>query len=137
MLDEGVVETLSQEEAWEFLRSSEFGRLAFAVAGDPEIVPINFCAVDEKLYFRTAEGSKLLGLTINTRVALEADRIDGDTALSVIVHGEARELDTDAEYEFAESLPLRTWVPTRKVHFIEVTPGEVSGRRFHLGSDDS
>ena len=135
MQDEGVVETLSQEEAWEFLGSSEFGRLAFAVAGDPEIVPINFVVADQKVYFRTAEGSKLLGLTINDRVALEADQVADGRATSVILHGTARELETSAEYEFAENLPLRTWVPTRKVHYIEITADQITGRNFQLGED--
>lgn len=135
MMEDDIVEDMSREQAWEFLGSQEMGRLAFAVAGDPEIVPINFCATNDKVYFRTAEGSKLLGVTINNRVALEADRIEGDTALSVIVHGIAREIDTIDEYEFAESLPLRTWVQTRKVHYIEITPEEISGRRFRLGEE--
>lgn len=135
MREDDVVQDMSDEEAWEFLASQEMGRLAFAVAGDPDIVPINFCATNDKVYFRTAEGSKLLGVTINKRVALETDRISGGTALSVIVHGSAREIDTIDEYEFAESLPLRTWVPTRKVHYIEITPEEISGRRFHLGEE--
>ena len=82
MHEEDVIQPMSQEDAWEFLGSQEFGRLAFAVAGDPEIVPINFCATNDKVYFRTAEGSKLLGLTINKRVALETDKIDGDSATS-------------------------------------------------------
>lgn len=136
MMEDDIVQDMSEQEAWEFLESQELGRLAFAVAGYPDIVPINFCATRGKVYFRTAEGSKLLGLTINTRVALETDRVrGGNTALSVIVHGIAREIDTIDEYEFAESLPLRTWLPTRKVHYIEITPEEVTGRRFHLGEE--
>lgn len=136
MTEDDVVNNLSNEEAWDFLASEQFGRLAFAVAGEPDIVPINYVVADERVYFRTAEGSKLLGLTINTRIALEADRVADDVAMSVIVHGTARELQTIDELEWAESLPLRTWVPTRKVHFVEVIPEEITGRRFHLGDED-
>lgn len=131
MQDEGVVETLSQEEAWEFLGSSEFGRLAFAVAGDPEIVPINFCAVDEKVYFRTAEGSKLLAITHNVDVAFEVDEIGEDAAFSVVLHGSAHEL-VDREAAWVDTLPLRPWVPTTKCHVLAIEPHQVSGRRFHL-----
>ncbi|GAB97951.1 nitroimidazol reductase NimA-like FMN-containing flavoprotein (pyridoxamine 5'-phosphate oxidase superfamily) [Kineosphaera limosa] len=133
MPEENVVETLSQEEVWAFLGSQQLARLAFAIAGEPEIVPINYVVSDERIYFRTAEGSKLLGLTINARVALETDRVGDGVATSVIVHGTARELQTIDELEWAEALPLRTWVPTRKVHFVEITPDELTGRRFHLG----
>ena len=132
-LTEDPVERLSEEDAWTFLQNQEFARLAFAIAGEPYIVPINIYSRDRLVYFRTAEGSKLLGITVNDRVALEADVIEGATATSVIVNGSARELDRDREYEFAESLPLRSWVPTLKYHYIEVTCEEISGRRFHLG----
>lgn len=134
VLHEDPVQKLSQDESWAFLESQEFGRLAFAIAGEPYIVPINFCVDNRKVYFRTSEGSKLLGVTVNDRVAIEADRIEGGTATSVIVRGVARELDTDAEYEFAERLPLRTWIPTLKFHYVQITCDEISGRRFQLGS---
>ncbi len=135
MLDEDIVQSLSVDESWELLESHRFGRLAFAVANDPEIVPINYCVADRKLYFRTAEGSKLLGVTINNQIAFEIDEMRDGAAVSVIVKGEARELQTSAEIEFAEGLDLRTWVPSRKVHFLEITVTELSGRRFAL--DDS
>lgn len=132
-LDDDPVEKLSEEESWAFLKTQEFARLAFAIAGDPYIVPINIYSQDGRIYFRTAEGSKLVGITVNDRVALEVDLIEGSTATSVIVNGSARELDRDREYEFADSLPLRSWVPTLKYHYIEITCEEISGRRFRLG----
>ena len=127
------VERLSEEESWAFLESQEFARLAFAIAGEPDIVPINIYARDRIVYFRTAEGSKLLGITVNANVALEADAIAGDQATSVIVHGTARELERDSEYDYADSLPLRSWVPTLKYHYVGITCEEITGRRFHLG----
>ena len=127
------VEPLSEEESWAFLESQEFARLAFAIAGEPDIVPINIYARDRIVYFRTAEGSKLLGITVNANVALEADAIAGDQATSVIVHGTARELERDSEYDYADSLPLRSWVPTLKYHYVAITCEEITGRRFHLG----
>lgn len=133
LLHEDPVERLTDEESWAFLGEQEFARLAFSVAGEPDIVPINIYTRDRTVYFRTAEGSKLLGVTVNPRVALEVDVVEGDTARSVIVRGTARELERDAEYEFAESLPLRSWVPTLKYHYIAVTCEEISGRLFHLG----
>lgn len=135
LLHEDMIETLTRDESWAFLESQEMGRLAFAVAGYPDIVPINYCVVDRRIYFRTAEGSKLMGVTVNNHVAFEADSLDADCATSVIVHGTARELDADTEYEFAEGLQLHTWTSTLKFHFIEITCEEISGRRFRLQRD--
>jgi uncharacterized protein len=130
-----IYRVMDEAEIWEFLENNSFGRLAFAVQNVPEIVPINYVAADRKLYFRTASGSKLLGLTINASVAFETDEVGDGRARSVILSGAARELQTSAEMEWAETLPLHPWVPTLKYRFIEITPDEVSGRDFRLGED--
>ena len=131
-MSDDVVTTLDEERCWELLESHEFGRLAFAVANDPDICPVNYCARNRKLYIRTAAGSKLLSVTINHKIAFEFDHVRPTEAMSVIIYGRARELDTDEEREFFESLPLRPWVPTEKYHYLEITPDEISGRRFKL-----
>lgn len=129
------VRILSEDECWELLLSSSFGRLAAAVADDIEIFPLNFVAADKRLLFRTAEGTKLLALTVNNRVALETDAIGRADAWSVVVKGIARVLDTQAEIEAANALPLRPLVPTLKYIWVEITPTEVSGRRFNLAPE--
>ncbi|TFC03521.1 pyridoxamine 5'-phosphate oxidase family protein [Cryobacterium adonitolivorans] len=126
------VRFLSEDECWELLLSSSFGRLAAAVADDIEIFPLNFVAADKRLLFRTAEGTKLLALTVNNKVALETDAIGRGDAWSVVVKGIARVLDTQAEIEAANALPLRPLVPTLKYIWVEISPTELSGRRFAL-----
>ncbi|MEC5183616.1 nitroimidazol reductase NimA-like FMN-containing flavoprotein (pyridoxamine 5'-phosphate oxidase superfamily) [Cryobacterium sp. MP_3.1] len=126
------VRILSEDECWELLLSSSFGRLAAAVADDIEIFPLNFVVADNRLLFRTAEGTKLLALTVNNKVALETDAIGRGDAWSVVVKGLARVLDTQAEIEAANALPLRPLVPTLKYIWVEITPTELSGRRFAL-----
>ena len=116
----------------ELLLSSSFGRLAAAVADDIEIFPLNFVVADKRLLFRTAEGTKLLALTVNNKVALETDAIGRADAWSVVVKGIARVLDTQAEIDAANALPLRPLVPTLKYIWVEITPTELSGRRFAL-----
>jgi len=126
------VRLLSEDECWELLLSSSFGRLAAAVADDIEIFPLNFVVADKRLLFRTAEGTKLLALTVNNKVALETDAIGRADAWSVVVKGIARVLDTQAEIDAANQLPLRPLVPTLKYIWVEITPTELSGRRFAL-----
>jgi nitroimidazol reductase NimA-like FMN-containing flavoprotein (pyridoxamine 5'-phosphate oxidase superfamily) len=130
--DPDPVHTPSSDECWELLLSASFGRLAASVADDIEIFPLNFVAADRRLLFRTAEGTKLLALTVNNRVALETDDIGREDAWSVVVKGIARILDTQAEIDAANALPLRPLIPTLKYIWVEIIPTEITGRRFNL-----
>ena len=130
--DPDALRSLTENDCWELLLSASLGRLAVAVAHDIEIFPLNFIAADRRLLFRTAEGTKLLALTVNNRVALETDAVGRGDAWSVVVKGVARVLDTQAEIDAANELPLRPQVPTLKYIWVEIVPTEVTGRRFDL-----
>lgn len=125
------IHVLTEEESWEFLGKHEFGRLAYHLAEEVQIVPLNFCADSGAIYFRTAEGSKLLGVTMDADVAFEADDFSGDVATSVVVHGRAAVLD-GADKAKAEQLPLRPWVPTAKFNVVRIDVTEITGRRFDI-----
>jgi nitroimidazol reductase NimA-like FMN-containing flavoprotein (pyridoxamine 5'-phosphate oxidase superfamily) len=134
-MDEDVVTVLSTEECWEILRQEEFGRLAYLLGDEVDLVPLNY-AVDDStdqpcLLFRTAEGSKLLGILMHPKVVFEIDQYDESQARSVIVRGRARRLEEDEAHR-AENLPLRPWVPTLKYDVVEIVPDQLSGRRFAL-----
>ena len=93
-------------------------------------MPINYAVDDDRrLVFRTAEGSKLLGLTMNADVAFEIDEYTEDEARSVVVRGRARQLEGHEEDE-TEQLPLRPWVDTAKFNVIAIEVDEITGRRF-------
>lgn len=124
-------QTLSTEECWDLLAGHEFGRLAFPVLGDVQITPINYAVDGDTLLFLTAQGNKLLGVVMHARVALEIDEISDDSAWSVLVRGTARVLEGEEVYR-AEEVPLRPWVADDKHVVVEITPDQVSGRRFHL-----
>ncbi|MBG6237848.1 nitroimidazol reductase NimA-like FMN-containing flavoprotein (pyridoxamine 5'-phosphate oxidase superfamily) [Mycetocola sp. CAN_C7] len=133
--DDGPITVLTKDEAWEFLRKRTMGRLAVSVAGHPDIFPINYYADDDSIVFRTAPGSKLLEVTINSSVALETDAYGPNEAWSVVVKGTAAVIEKQDDIYAAEVLPLRSWVPTVKPIFVRVTPTEVNGRHFDLGPE--
>jgi uncharacterized protein len=126
-----VVVPLTEESAWDFLRTQEVGRLAYHLVGEVHIVPINFVVSGRQIVFRTAPGSKLLGVVMNEDVAFEADQYDQERATSVIVRGRAAFL-TDREADVARELPLRSWVPTDKDAVVAIEVTEISGRSFRL-----
>lgn len=135
MNDDNPVHTMSEAECWEFLRGHEFGRLAFHLGDQVHITPINYAADDydgvHSLLFRTAEGSKLLGIVMNADVAFETDEYDEERAQSVILRGTARLLEEDEAHR-AENVPLRPWIDTLKYNVVEIVPTELSGRAFDL-----
>ena len=122
---------LAEQECWELLRTHELGRLGFHLLEQVHVVPINYAVDDDTLLFRTAEGSKLLGVVMHGDVVFEIDEFDERHAWSVIVRGTARLLD-EASAHRADNLPLRPWVDDPKYDVVEIVPTEISGRRFRL-----
>jgi len=123
VLDEGA--------CWAFLGTEEFGRLAFRMADEVHIVPINYAVEGGTLLFRTAPGDKLLAVALGGEVAFEADRIQDERATSVVVRGRARILPEDEAHR-AERVSLRSWVGEHKYDVVEIAPEHVSGRSYQL-----
>lgn len=130
-MDHDTVTELSLDECWELLRAHAMGRLAFHLADQVNITPINYVVDKDTLLFRTAAGSKLLGVVMNENVAFEIDGESGHAAWSVIVRGTAKLLDEFAAHR-ADDLPLRPWVGSYKYNVVEITPTAITGRRFVL-----
>lgn len=124
------VKELSREECWEYLKTATVARLAVSVGGEVDIFPINIHADGETVLFRTAPGTKLLELTVNSRVALEADAHTEADAWSVVIKGTAREVQHQAEIDAADASPLDPWVPTLKYRYVKVVPTTMTGRYF-------
>ncbi len=131
MTEEEPMGLMTTEECWDMLRAHEFGRLAFHLGGEVHLTPINYAVEHDTLLFRTAEGSKLLAVEMNSDVAFEIDEFSEQHARSVIVRGVARHLPEDEEHR-AENVPLRPWVPSLKYDVVEIRPTEISGRTFEL-----
>jgi nitroimidazol reductase NimA-like FMN-containing flavoprotein (pyridoxamine 5'-phosphate oxidase superfamily) len=129
--EDDIVTVLSEEECWDALHADEFGRLAYRLGDEVNIAPVNYAVDGRTLLFRTAEGSKLLGVVMSPDVVFEIDGYDDTQAHSVIVRGRARLLEEDEAHR-AENVPLRPWVDTSKYNVVEIVPTELSGRRFLL-----
>lgn len=126
------MELLTDEQCWDLLGSNVVGRLAVAPSGRPDIFPVNYLARSGSLLFKTGEGSKLTSVVVNQAVAFEIDGYEAGSneAWSVVVIGTARLIESDDEAVMMEDLPLFPWNTTPKYHYIEVTPTQVTGRRF-------
>jgi uncharacterized protein len=134
MADEPVT-ILSEKESWSRLGGVALGRLVTTFAGEPEIFPVNFVVQDRTVLFRTAEGTKLFSAVATNTVVFEADDHDVAEGWSVIVRGRAKVLRADAEIEKAERAQLLPWTATLKIHYVRVTPSEITGRQFRFGPE--
>ncbi|MBM7051963.1 MULTISPECIES: pyridoxamine 5'-phosphate oxidase family protein [unclassified Rothia (in: high G+C Gram-positive bacteria)] len=124
---------LTESEIWELAEHLRFARIGTSDEGRIHITPVNVAIADQKIYFRTAPGSKLTQLILNDRVTLQFDRIGGGEAYSVNIFGTARLLTDSEEIARAESLNIVPWINTAKLEFVEITPDQVVGRKFLLG----
>ncbi|MCZ4148711.1 flavin-nucleotide-binding protein, partial [Escherichia coli] len=75
---------LDEDQSWQLLSHTSHGRVATSVAGLIDIVPVNYGVHNGKLFLRTAPGNKLAAMSINEKIAFEADGILSDEAWSVV-----------------------------------------------------
>ncbi|MGV1007357.1 MAG: pyridoxamine 5'-phosphate oxidase family protein [Dermatophilaceae bacterium] len=134
MSDDFRIEELPEQECWELLGRVGFGRLAMAPMGDPDIYPVNFLVDGTRIIMRTAAGTKLADIVVNSAVALESDGIEGDVAWSVIAKGRARMVSSFTEIYAMDEKRLQSWLPSEKPIYVEITVESISGRRFLRGT---
>ncbi|MEV8250372.1 pyridoxamine 5'-phosphate oxidase family protein [Microbacterium sp. NPDC076768] len=129
------VDTLTAEQSWERLRSQELGRLITHVGERIDVFPVNYVVDGEGILLRTAPGTKLFELTVNSDVLFEVDDHTDTDAWSVIVRGHAIALESDADVQRADAAGLRPWIPTLKRVYVRIAPASVSGRAFHRSAE--
>ncbi|UFU08187.1 pyridoxamine 5'-phosphate oxidase family protein [Ruania halotolerans] len=121
---------LNEAECWSLIEDAPYGRVAAAAGDEIDIFPINHAVLGGDIVFRTAPGTKLVELTIRHRVAFEVDGYDDSHAWSVVVKGQAVELERSAEIAELEQLSIRPWAPEEKARWVRIDVSDVQGRRF-------
>jgi uncharacterized protein len=129
------VTVLSDDESWDLISAVHLGRLVTVIDGHAEIFPVNFVVQRRTVLFRTAEGTKLFGTVMNNQVLFEADDHDVAGGWSIIVRGSAEVLFGADDIQDAERAGLYPWIATRKLRFVRITPGQITGRRFVFGPE--
>ncbi|WP_336792672.1 MULTISPECIES: pyridoxamine 5'-phosphate oxidase family protein [Gordonia] len=131
------VTVMTDDQAWEMLTGTVFGRVAVSVDDRPDIFPVNVHvdAAAGTILLRTAEGTKLSMMAVNSHVVFETDAFTSRVGWSVVARGRARVLVTTDEVLRADQTPLRPWIPTLKTQYVEITVDRVAGRRFTIGPE--
>jgi nitroimidazol reductase NimA-like FMN-containing flavoprotein (pyridoxamine 5'-phosphate oxidase superfamily) len=126
---------LSAEECLRLLVSHRprLGRLAFMDHGTPVVLPMNYVAVGNALYFQTGAGSKLAAAAHQDDVAFEIDDVDEvwREGWSVLAFGRLVQVTDAAELDDVRQRPLRPWAGKEgRPHFLRLDIARVSGRRL-------
>jgi nitroimidazol reductase NimA-like FMN-containing flavoprotein (pyridoxamine 5'-phosphate oxidase superfamily) len=130
---DGGLEILSDFQCRQLLASKSIGRIAFPLAGETEVFPVNYSTDGDVVVFRTAAGTKLEQAPV-ARVAFEVDDWDAQarTGWSVVLKGIAQEV-TSGNDPFSAALRARNvepLAPGEHEHWIAIYPALMSGRRF-------
>ena len=128
------VESLTADECHRLLATREVGRLAVVVGGYPEVFPVNYAVVRDRVVIRTDPGLKLAHARFE-RVCFQVDELDWAhrTGWSVLVKGvvhEMKEGDRHEEELGVAAARIRPWAGGVKAHILVVTPVSVTGRRI-------
>jgi len=124
---------LSVSECKSLLLRTPVGRIGFSYAGEQNILPVNYRLMDETIVFRTSAGRKLHAIASDQKIAFEVDQWDRQdrTGWSVLVVGEAEEIEDHIGFEEAENLGLRPWAESPEQNrWVRIVPTKITGRRI-------
>jgi nitroimidazol reductase NimA-like FMN-containing flavoprotein (pyridoxamine 5'-phosphate oxidase superfamily) len=126
-----MLEVLTPRACRQLLGTARIGRVAVVVDGHPEVFPIAYAMDGDTVVFRTDTGTKLHAAVHWPSVAFEADDVDEATgeAWSVMVVGPVSEVAGGPDLRRVRELDLDAWAPGPGLHWLQITPRKVTGRR--------
>jgi nitroimidazol reductase NimA-like FMN-containing flavoprotein (pyridoxamine 5'-phosphate oxidase superfamily) len=127
------VDVLSREECLRLLEFKSYvGRVGFLSDGQLFVLPVNYLAEDEAIFFCTSEGTKLSALSGGNQVTFEVDASQPlyHSGWSVMVSGTAREVIDLDELDRLRHGPLRSWAVPSSQHWVRISIESISGRQI-------
>lgn len=131
-LDRSGLQVLSRQECLALLSTVEIGRIVFTSRALPAVQPVSFLLDGAEIVIKTSDGSRLAAATRQAVVAFQADEFDlrDRTGWSVTVVGRVRTVRDAAELARLDTLPLLSWTPRDRDHYVVVGVEQVTGRRI-------
>jgi nitroimidazol reductase NimA-like FMN-containing flavoprotein (pyridoxamine 5'-phosphate oxidase superfamily) len=123
---------MDEDECWRFVAGHWVGRIGIVHLDRPLVFPVSYTVDGKSVVFRTAPGTKLSLAGHGVPAVFEVDEASKlfETGTSVMVHGTLREVTEPKERERLSWLPLRTWAPGDRDHFVRIDAESVTGRRI-------
>lgn len=135
MREKHLITELDPVQCRQLLATHRFrlGRVAFVEDGDPDwptVLPVNYAVLDDGVFFRTFEGSKLYAALRRQRVAFEVDAVDEEWqhGWSVLAVG-SLDVVRDAELAAAVDADLTSWAAGGDEQLVRLEIDRLTGRR--------
>jgi nitroimidazol reductase NimA-like FMN-containing flavoprotein (pyridoxamine 5'-phosphate oxidase superfamily) len=122
---------LAFDECVRLLQAGVVGRVALTTPQGPQIIPVNYSAVDEAIFVATSPYSALGTYGAGNVVAFEVDHLDYDThtGWSVVVRGRAQPVNDPAEvHRLRQAWAPRPWADGSRNLHLRIPWTELSGR---------
>jgi hypothetical protein len=127
-----VLRTLTAAECFDLLSPGGVGRVAFATADEPVVLPMNYAVAGQTVVFRTAPDSLLAGY-MDGLAGFEVDRLDEalSQGWSVLVTGHAIRVTSEADVRHLEQRTnIRPWAGGARDVYVQIIPRKITGRRI-------
>jgi nitroimidazol reductase NimA-like FMN-containing flavoprotein (pyridoxamine 5'-phosphate oxidase superfamily) len=137
-MSDRMIEDLAEDECLRLISPGGIGRIAFHSRFGLAVLPVNYRLHEGAILFRTAEHSSIdedlqTGIAqAEYEVAFQIDEFDsaGRHGWSVLIHGPAHRVESQAEREAAERAGVESWAPGIRELFVRIVPARVTGRRI-------
>ena len=136
--NEPFLDRLDEAECLRLISPGGIGRIVYVGRYGLTVLPVNYKLHQGSILFRTGQDSPT-GEDLQTgiahaeyQVAFEIDNIDpaAHEGWSVLIHGPAHQMTTDAERALVEESGVEPWGPGPKELAIRITPDRITGRRL-------
>lgn len=127
---------LTYEECERLLRAGVFGRMVVNRPTGPEIVPVNYVAIDDAVLVRTSPGSLLDRYADRAALVFEVDDANYDRwhGWSVVARGRGRRISPEQLTEAERRAPgPPPWVTRAEESWIRLSWVTLTGRRLGDG----
>lgn len=129
----GSPQVLSADQCRELLAEHHVGRIAWAAADGLQLLPVSYAFQYGSVVFRTSPYGVLSELVRPSEVIFEIDDLDPDSRAgwSVVLVGRAQAVAEPRDLVQLWTVDgMEPWAPGIRTLFIEVTPRQITGRRF-------
>jgi uncharacterized protein len=115
---------LTKDECFSLLAGQRLGRVVLVDDRGPIALPVNFALDQHTVLVRSDAGTKLDVAVRGGQVAFEIDGVDEatHTGWSVLVRGEATQVNDPTELARVRRLPLYPWAPGAKRRYVRILP---------------
>lgn len=126
----GSLREFTEAECWRHLSEHETGRIGFVDGDGPVILPLNYLARDDRIWWRTASYDQLAIHLPGQRAAFQIDHVDerDHSGWSVLVRGRAEHVLDHQQSPWGDSPGAAPWPSGTRTMGFCLAVSEITGR---------